>query len=137
MACAGGGLGQTTIQTGDLETADVRTIRVDDQELLVAWAGDASSRFQGLRGVSDLGGLDGMLFDLGTQSATSFTMRDTLIPLDIYFFDAGGSSVGTLEMVPCAEEPCPSYRIDRLFRYALEVPEGSQDFGSSPQLELP
>lgn len=103
----------------------------------MAWAGDPSTRFEGLRGVSELGELDGMLFDLGSETTTSFTMRDTLIPLDIHFFDSDGSWVGALEMVPCTAEPCPSYRVDRLFRYALEIPADSRDFGPTPDLELP
>jgi uncharacterized membrane protein (UPF0127 family) len=66
----------------------------------------------------------------------SFTMLNTLIPLDIYFFDSEGRGVGMLEMVPCDRTPCPSYSIDAAARYALEVPAGSFDFGSELELEL-
>ena len=62
--------------------------------------------------VRDLGDLDGMLFDLGSERQVAFTMRNTLIPLTIYFFDEAGSGVGRLEMVPCEAEPCPTYSID-------------------------
>lgn len=103
----------------------------------MAWADDVSERSQGLRGVADLGHLDGMLFDMVTDSTATFTMRGTRIPLDIYFFDSAGAGLGMLEMVPCEAEPCPSYSPGVPFRYALEVPAGTLDVGPDASLEIP
>lgn len=90
----------------------------------VALADAPDLRAQGLRGVTDLGDARGMLFSWEADTASAFTMRDTLIALEIAFFAADGSEVGRLSMVPCDAEPCPSYRVDALYRWALEVPAG-------------
>lgn len=127
----------TTLATGDLSRPEVREIAVDGEPLLVAWADDVAERSRGLRGVDDLGDLDGMLFDMVADSTTTFTMRGTLIPLDIYFFDASGRGLGRLEMVPCDSADCPSYGIEEAFRYALEVPAGSRRLGPAPRLSFP
>lgn len=125
-----------TVATGDLDSPEVRHVMVDGRSLLVAWADTDATRSRGLMEVEDLGDLDGMLFDLGTERRSSFTMRNTLIPLDIYFFDAEGGSVGMLEMVPCEGEPCPTYDVGAPARYALEVPAGSLTLGDVPELVI-
>ena len=63
-------------------------------------------------GVTDLGRLDGMLFVFPVPSSPSFWMKDTLIPLDIGFFDEDGVLIGVLTMDPCREEPCRGYAVD-------------------------
>lgn len=74
--------------------------------------------------VEDLGDLDGMLFAYDQPVVTTFGMRNTLIPLDIAFFDEQGELVGSLEMVPCTADPCPLYASPAPFRWALEAPAG-------------
>ena len=120
--------------SGDAETGSVLSedlgpfstaeIVVGDGTWLVAVADSPAERSQGLRGVIDLGDLDGMLFVFDTTTSTAFTMRGTLMPIDIAFFDAAGSLVDRLAMVPCTAEPCPSYRAGGQFRYALETEAG-------------
>lgn len=78
-------------------------------------------------GVVDLGDLDGMLFVMGGTVQSSFTMRNTLIPLHVAFFDGAGALVDVLEMIPCESEPCPSYRPSAEYEYAVEVPLGRLD----------
>lgn len=127
----------TSLSTGDLSDPEVRRVQVGDRPLVVAWADSPGERARGLMGVRDLGDLEGMLFDLGSERPVSFTMRNTLIPIDIYFFDTDGAAVGMLEMVPCEAEPCPSYSIAAPARYALEVPAGTVDPGPGATLVVP
>ena len=88
-------------------------------------------------GVTDLGGLDGMLFVFQVDSDGGFWMKNTLIPLDIVFFTADGGFVDSLTMAPCTEDPCPVYRPRGAYRYALEAPAGDLAYVMpSTRLEL-
>jgi uncharacterized protein len=99
-------------------------VLVGGQPWLVVLADTAAERAQGLMGVTDLGAFRGMLFVFSEDTTAGFWMKDTLIPLDVAFFAADGSLVGEEPMVPCDAEPCPVYRADAPYRYALEVPAG-------------
>ena len=63
---------------------------------------------------------------LDEPTDTTFTMRDTLIPLSIAFFDEEGDLVSTADMDPCppGTEDCPSYEAEGPFLHALEVAQG-------------
>ncbi|MDQ3462747.1 MAG: DUF192 domain-containing protein [Actinomycetota bacterium] len=89
-------------------------------------ADDQRSRNQGLMEQRDLRGYDGMVFRFDGPSTGRFYMRNTLIPLSIAFFDAGGRFVSATDMVPCPDEveECPRYPADRPYVHAIEVPSG-------------
>ncbi len=104
------------------------TITIGDVELLVAVADTREARGRGLMFVDDLGDLDGMLFVFESERSGSFWMKDTLIDLDIAWFDDAGVLVGATTMVPCVADPCPSYDPGAPFRYAVEAPAGDLSF---------
>jgi uncharacterized membrane protein (UPF0127 family) len=93
-------------------------------ELCLWLADDPATRSLGLMQVTDLGGLDGMAFLYDSPHTTSFTMRNTVMPLSIVFFDAGGAHLDEFDMEPCVAEPCPSYPTPTDFVVAIEVPQG-------------
>jgi len=68
----------------------------------------------------------GMLFIFEKSAVLSFWMKNTLIPLDIIFFDGEGNLVSQASMFPCPAESavCPSTRSEGPARFALEVPAG-------------
>ena len=99
-------------------------ITVDGRSWRVALADSSELRGQGLMFVEDLGDLDGMLFVFEAERTGAFWMKNTLIPLDIGFFDDSGDLVGVLRMVPCEADPCRRYDVGTSYRYALEVPAG-------------
>jgi len=103
-------------------------ITVGDRAMTVAVADTPEQRSQGLMGVTDLDGLDGMLFVFQTDSSVGFWMKDTLIPLDIAFFTVDGEFVDRLTMEPCTADPCPTYRPVGPYRFALEAPAGELSF---------
>jgi uncharacterized membrane protein (UPF0127 family) len=89
---------------------------------------------RGLMGRRDLAGYDGMIFRFATEAMRSFTMRGTLIPLSIAWFDSGGNLVDQAEMMPCPDRvSCPDYSANRPYRYALEVVRGGlRELGVGP-----
>ena len=111
-----------------LDGFDSATITIDEQQLAVAIADTPALRSRGLMGVTDLGGLDGMLFVFEESIDGGFWMKDTLIALDIAFFDADGAFVDRFTMEPCTGDPCPVYRSSGSYRYAVEAPAGSLGF---------
>ena len=120
-----------------LEGFETSTVTVGGRELTVAVAESPIQRSRGLMGVTDLGGLDGMLFVFQVDSDGGFWMKNTLIPLDIVFFAADGGFVDALTMAPCTEEPCPTYRPGGSYRYALEALAGDLAFVTpTARLEL-
>lgn len=111
----------------ELAGLEVRAISIVDGELTyslrVAVADDAAERTRGLMGVADLGDLDGMLFIYDPPTTSTFWMEDTLIPLDIAFFDADGNWVNNFTMPLCLDQECENYSAEGEYVYAVEVPE--------------
>jgi hypothetical protein len=93
--------------------------------LEVQVADDEGERERGLMGRRSLAPYDGMAFVWDEPVRTSFWMKDTLIPLSIAFWDAGGRIVSILDMPPCRADPCPTYGPSRPFAGAVEVARGA------------
>jgi uncharacterized membrane protein (UPF0127 family) len=93
--------------------------------IAVLVADTEAKRSLGLMNRTDLGGYDGMVFAFENDTTTSFFMKNTKIPLTIFFFTAGGKYVSQTDMTPCTSDPCPIYGADAPYRYALEVMTGT------------
>jgi uncharacterized membrane protein (UPF0127 family) len=82
----------------------------------------------GLMFVEDLSPLDGMLFVYERERLISHWMKNTLIPLDIAFFDAEGRFVSKTTMVPCLDDDpevgCTTYPAEGPAAFSVEVPAG-------------
>jgi uncharacterized membrane protein (UPF0127 family) len=66
-------------------------------------------------------------------------MRNTLIPLSIAFFDAGGRFVSSADMEPCPDEveDCPTTGADGPYLHAIEVAQGDlPGLGIGPGADL-
>ncbi len=110
----------------------VKQVQVGDRELTLAIADNPVLRSQGLMEVTDLEDLDGMLF-FWRHDGGSFWMKNTVIPLDIVWFNEDGTFRDRASMIPCAEDPCNGYvptgGLD--FRYAIEARPGALDWITS------
>lgn len=95
------------VRTSPLEVADTK----DERE-------------RGLMGRTELAGDSGMVFDFGGETASSFWMKDTLIPLSIAFWGEDARIVDILEMEPCAADPCTLYTPRSPYTMALEMNAG-------------
>jgi uncharacterized membrane protein (UPF0127 family) len=81
----------------------------------------------GMRGLPGFGDVDGMLFDLGRPvdpAGIAFTMEGIGYPIDIAWFGADGALVSVASMAPCDAVPCPLYRAEGPYRWAVEAPGG-------------
>jgi uncharacterized membrane protein (UPF0127 family) len=92
-----------------------------DTLLYVAVADDPDEQRRGLMGVDSLPADEGMAFVWDEPVASTFWMKDTLIPLSIAFVDEDGRVIGVRDMQPCEEDPCPSYGVDEPYVLAVEA----------------
>lgn len=104
------GLGHRfTINVGDLPVDMRLAIRQHEQQ-------------RGLMHVKSMPENEGMLFLYEHGRQVSFWMRNTLIPLDIGYFDSEGTLLEVHPMYPHVEDPVLSFSGD--IRYALEMNQG-------------
>jgi uncharacterized membrane protein (UPF0127 family) len=93
------------------------------------------TRAQGLMFVESLPSTAGMLFIFPDERIRTFWMRNTLVSLDILYFDAEGRWVSAQEnAVPLDETTLPS---DGPAQYVLEINAGLVErFGMGPGTEI-
>ena len=84
-----------------------------------------AERQRGLMGRRSLPAKSGMIFRYPHDVTGGFWMKDTLIPLDIAFYDRRGRIVRVFTMTPCRRDPCRIYEPGVAYRAALEVNAGS------------
>jgi uncharacterized protein len=121
-AVAAVALGSTGIDRG---TATITTRSAAKVLVRVEIARTAAERQRGLMNRRSLTPKAGMVFVFPTDSRGGFWMRNTLIPLDIAFYDRRGRILRILTMTPCRRDPCTVYDPRVAYRGALEVNAGS------------
>ncbi|MGH8959554.1 MAG: DUF192 domain-containing protein [Acidimicrobiia bacterium] len=127
----------TTFARGDLADWEPVEILVGNVSLTVALADEEPERQRGLSMVRDFGGFEGMLFAWNEEVTTGFWMKETPIPLDLFFFGANGAIVDQTSLAPCQVDPCPIYVAEGLFRWVLESPAGSFAPKTDDRLAIP
>jgi uncharacterized membrane protein (UPF0127 family) len=88
----------------------------------VEWATTPAERETGLMNRTMVP--HGMLFIFDTADTLNFWMKNTLVPLDIVFFDDKDMYVSSTHMIPCTADPCQIYPSGSPAKYALEMPSG-------------
>ena len=88
-------------------------------------AADDEMRAQGLMFRDHLDEDRGMIFVFAADDEYAFWMKNTIIPLDMIWIDAGRRVMHVAHGVPpCQADPCPSYPPGVKARYVLEVASG-------------
>ncbi len=110
-------------------TVTVEITKADGEVCAVClWLADsAAERGQGLMGVTSLGTADGMAFVYEAPTASNFFMFQTVTPLSIAWFDAGGALVSVADMEPCRSEnssECERFSAGGAYVLAIEVLQG-------------
>ena len=93
-------------------------------ELVLEIADTPQKRQQGLMFRRSLAKNSGMLFVFPDDTVNPFWMKNTFLPLDILFSDAGAIIIDYASMDPCVKDPCPLYTSRAPYRYAIESNEG-------------
>jgi hypothetical protein len=92
--------------------------------LVAEVAGNEQAREVGLMGVKKLRDDQGMVFLFPSLVQASFYMKDTLIPLDIAFWDHSMNVTDILQMEPCNAGPCRLYTPANYYHGSIEVNKG-------------
>jgi uncharacterized membrane protein (UPF0127 family) len=105
----------------DRGTATITTRTGAKVAVRVEIADTRAERQKGLMNRRSLPAKAGMVFRYPQDTSGGFWMKNTLIPLDIAFYDRRGRIVRILTMTPCRRDPCRIYAPGVAYRAALEV----------------
>jgi uncharacterized membrane protein (UPF0127 family) len=99
------------------------TVRFEgtDATLAVEVADDTDEQRRGLMGVEHLPANQGMAFVWPEPVASTFWMKDTLVPLSVAFVDETGHVIDVLDMQPCETDTCPTYGVNEPYVFAVEA----------------
>ena len=117
-------------------------VKLNDQKFVVELAESDETRAMGLMYREKMDDDAGMLFIFSDEFRRAFWMKNTLIPLDILYFDGDRKLVSqSLNTPPCRNTTtrCPNYPSEKPAKYVLEINAGlSQKYGfkKGDQLEI-
>jgi uncharacterized protein len=101
-------------------------VMISGHRISVEIASTDAAREHGLMKRTHMAAGHGMLFVYADAQTRYFWMKDTLIPLDILFFDAQRRLINVFaDTPPCKTDPCPTYASTAPAQYVLELNAGA------------
>lgn len=112
-------------------------VELKGRRFAVEIADDDAERTRGLMFRDTMARDHGMLFLFERQQPLAFWMRNTRIPLDIFYFDDARRLVSVVSAPPCTTPQCPSYPSAGPGRFVLELNAGlARELGTKPGDEI-
>lgn len=106
--------------------ATTASVTLHGKQFSTEFATDDASRELGLMNRTALAADHSMLFIFVDDEPRAFWMKNTLIPLDILYFDKERKLTSMqLNAQPCKADPCAIYPSNGNARYVLELPAGT------------
>jgi uncharacterized membrane protein (UPF0127 family) len=102
-------------------------VTINDIEFYVELADDDNERAMGLMYRKEMSDEEGMLFIFPNSQYRAFWMKNTLIPLDILYFDQNRKLININENTPPCKNTttrCPNYPSEKPAKYVLEINAG-------------
>ena len=118
----------TLLMTATVRAANpaVSHVTIAGHRISVVIANTDAAREHGLMDRTHMAPNHGMLFMYPDAQPRYFWMKDTLIPLDILFFDAQRRLINiSTDTPPCKTDPCPTYNSAAPAQYVLELNAGA------------
>lgn len=108
--------------------SDEPYVMLEGERFYVDIADDIPEQTRGLMFVEEMPDNQGMLFVFPNMRPRSFWMKNTRIPLDIFYFDDDLELVSVAKNArPCRVSNCPSYPSTGPAQYVLELNAGKAD----------
>jgi len=106
-------------------SSDAPWVELKGRRFAVEVVSDDAARARGLMFRDSMADDRGMLFIFEREERLAFWMKNTRIPLDIFYFDSRRRLVSVAAGVPpCSTPQCPSYPSAAPARYTLELNAG-------------
>ena len=122
LAC----LAIATLLLGGCASAGQAWVELKGERFMVEVADDDAERARGLMYRDRLEDGTGMLFLHDAERPLAYWMKNTRIPLDILYFDAGRRLVSVSRAAPCSlGDRCPPYPSAGPALYVLELNAGT------------
>lgn len=104
-------------------------VKLDGHRYNVEIAQTVAQRARGLMFRDHMNADHGMLFIHEEQRPLAYWMKNTHIPLDIFYFDESGHLVSVSRNTPACDlgDMCPPYRSEGPAKYVLELNAGIAD----------